>query len=91
MFQTHTAALRSADLSRQVGAAVCTSDGEIIAVGCNEVPKARGGQYWPAERLDHRDFQLGYDSNVKYRNKALREAYGELLHGTSRLATHQPH
>jgi len=78
MFQSHTAALRSADLSRQVGAAICTSRGEIIAVGCNEVPKAGGGQYWPEDRPDKRDFQLGYDSNVRHRDAALAEAFQQL-------------
>lgn len=78
MFQTHAAALRSADLSRQVGAAVCTSDGEIIAVGCNEVPKAFGGQYWPGDNPDRRDFQLGYDSNAKYRDEALKRTFDRL-------------
>lgn len=78
MFQTHAAALRSADLSRQVGAAVCTTEGEIVAVGCNEVPRAFGGQYWPGEVRDCRDFQLGYDSNIKYREEALRKAFDRL-------------
>jgi len=78
MFQTHAAALRSADLSRQVGAAVCTAEGEIVAVGCNEVPRAFGGQYWPGETRDCRDFQLGYDSNIKYREEALGKAFDRL-------------
>lgn len=78
MFQSHTAALRSADLSRQVGAAICTVRGEIIAVGCNEVPKAGGGQYWPEDRPDKRDFQLGYDSNARYRDAALAEAFQQM-------------
>lgn len=78
MFQTHTAALRSSDLSRQVGAAVCTPDGEIVAVGCNEVPKAGGGQYWPEDDPDKRDFQLGYDSNARYRDAALADAFEQL-------------
>lgn len=86
MFQTHTAALRSSDLSRQVGAAVCTSEGEIIAVGCNEVPKKGGGQYWPGDQPDVRDFQQGYDSNAKHRNRALQEAF-ERLRGADQLAT----
>jgi deoxycytidylate deaminase len=86
MFQTHAAALRSADLSRQVGAAVCTSTGEIIAVGCNEVPKPFGGQYWPGDDPDQRDFQLGYDSNVKYRDEALEKTF-ERLKETGQLAT----
>lgn len=78
MFQTHTAALRSSDLSRQVGAAVCSKEGEIIAVGCNEVPKPLGGQYWPTCKTDQRDFQLGYDSNAKHRDRALLEAFERL-------------
>lgn len=52
-----SAALRSADLSRQVGAAICTQDGQLVAVGTNEVPKAGGGLYWP-ENPDHRDFRF---------------------------------
>ncbi len=78
MFQTHAAALRSADLSRQVGAAICASGGEIVAVGCNEVPRPFGGQYWPEDDPDSRDFQLGYDSNVKQRDAALEEAFVRL-------------
>ena len=75
MFQAHTAALRSGDLSRQVGAAICAPNGEIVAVGCNEVPKPLGGQYWEGDDPDQRDFQLGYDSNVKRRDEALEEAF----------------
>jgi hypothetical protein len=38
-----SAALRSADLSRQVGSAVFTMEGEVLTtMGCNEVPKANG-------------------------------------------------
>ncbi len=43
MFAAHAAATRSAALARQVGAAVATPDGEIVALGCNEVPKPGGG------------------------------------------------
>ena len=86
MFQAHTAALRSADLSRQVGAAVSTVEGEIVAVGCNEVPKAGGGQYWPEDESDERDFCLGYDSNVKYRNDALRQAFERLASSATLVA-----
>ncbi len=48
MFMAFSAALRSADLSRQVGA-VITLEKEILATGANECPSARGGLYW-AER-----------------------------------------
>jgi cytidine deaminase len=52
-----SAALRSGDLSRQVGAAICTEDGQLLAVGTNDVPKAGGGLYWPGEH-DQRDFRF---------------------------------
>src|SRR5438093_13770043 len=46
MFLAQAAALRSLSLSRQVGAAISTDEGDIVAVGTNEVPKAGGGLYW---------------------------------------------
>ena len=56
MQHAFSSALRSADLSRQVGAAICSEDGQVIAVGTNEVPKAGGGFYWPGDS-DYRDFR----------------------------------
>jgi cytidine deaminase len=72
MFYARASALRSSDLSRQVGAAISTQQGDIVAVGCNEVPKANGGLYWPGER-DFRDFQVGYDTSVRVRKEILSE------------------
>jgi cytidine deaminase len=46
MFMAFAAALRSADMSRQVGAVV-TYDSQILATGANDCPKAGGGLYWP--------------------------------------------
>lgn len=46
MFMAYATALRSGDLSRQVGAVIATDNNEIIAMGANEVPKFGGGQYW---------------------------------------------
>ena len=57
MQHAFSAALRSADLSRQVGAAICTADGQLVATGTNEVPKAGGGLYWPGSE-DQRDFRF---------------------------------
>lgn len=65
MFFAYAAALRSLDLSRQVGAAVVTVNGEILSTGCNEVPKFGGGLYWAEDAEARRDFELGYDANVK--------------------------
>jgi deoxycytidylate deaminase len=58
------AAFRSIDLSRQVGAAILTKCGEVISLGCNEVPKAGGGTYWTGDKGDTRDYAKGYDYNT---------------------------
>jgi deoxycytidylate deaminase len=71
MFHAQAAALRSADLGRQVGAAIATDEGDIIAVGTNEVPKAGGGLYWAGDEPDNRDFVLGFDSNDKRKRNLL--------------------
>lgn len=63
MFQAYGAALRSAALGRQVGCAIAGRDGEIVALGVNEVPKANGGSYWSDDEIDHRDHVVGEDSN----------------------------
>lgn len=46
MFQAFASALRSADLSRQVGAVIANND-QVLATGANECPAAGGGLYWP--------------------------------------------
>lgn len=49
MYAAATAAANSACLSRQVGAAVTTSEGEVISTGWNDVPQPGGGLYlWNA-------------------------------------------
>ncbi len=73
MFQARAAALRSSDLGRQVGAVISTPRGEIISVGTNEVPRAGGGQYWPGDDPDLRDFKRGQDSNAEVKKNFLRD------------------
>ena len=51
MFFAFSAALRSADLSRQVGA-VITRDSQLLSTGANECPKSGGGLYWPSQDID---------------------------------------
>ena len=75
MFHAHAAAMRSAALGRQVGAAIASNLGDIVSVGTNEVPKAGGGQYWEGDQPDHRDFAKGYDSSDRLKMANL----GELL------------
>ena len=71
MFMAFAASLRSADLSRQVGAVV-TKEKEIIATGANDCPKFGGGLYWPdydektfmiGDSEAGRDYKRGEDSN----------------------------
>lgn len=69
------AALRSSDMNRQVGAAITNGEGDILAVGCNDVPKAGGGFYWPESSPDERDFKKGVDSMSEHRGQVI----GELL------------
>lgn len=67
MFLAYAASLRSADLSRQVGAVIANAYGDVIATGANDVPKFGGGLYWPPKsdecESDQRDYMLGNDSN----------------------------
>ena len=81
MYAAKAAALRSTDLSRQVGAAVFTPDGEIVSQGCNEVPKAFGGTYWFGEEPDHRDVRLGYDPNDLLKKDVIRDLLERLCNG----------
>ncbi len=69
MMHAATAALRSAELGRQVGAAICTADGALVATGANEVPKAFGGQYWAGEADDARDVTKKLDTNTTKRRE----------------------
>ena len=55
MYAAYSAGLRSACLSRQVGASITNSEGEVIATGCNDVPKAFGGLY--TENDENNDFR----------------------------------
>lgn len=73
-----TAALRSADLARQVGAAIMSASGSILAVGCNEVPAPFGGQVWPGTKMDHRDFAQAEDLTADIRTRVLEDVVKRL-------------
>ncbi|HCT6682453.1 TPA: deoxycytidylate deaminase, partial [Pseudomonas aeruginosa] len=45
MYAAYSASLKSACLSRQVGAAIANKEGNIISLGWNDVPKFGGGLY----------------------------------------------
>ena len=71
MFHAQAASLRSAALGRQVGATITTTDGDIVAVGTNEVPRAGGGLYWYEDKPDKRDFKLGYETSDRIKRRVL--------------------
>ena len=78
MFHAHAAGARSADLSRQVGAAIALQ-GDIVAVGCNEVPAFGGGAYWSGQDGDARDCMIGVDANAHIGSTAIEEVRNALV------------
>lgn len=88
MYCAKSASLRSADLSRQVGAAIFSTNGELIVQGCNEVPKAFGGTYWDTESPDNRDVALGRDPNDEIKREIVRDIL-ERLDGAEMLKINQ--
>lgn len=77
MFMAFSSALRSADLSRQVGAVIGSNE-QVIAAGGNDVPQAGGGLYWPQRNKPTlkiedvpggRDHKVGFDSNHQQKER----------------------
>jgi deoxycytidylate deaminase len=73
MFTAYGASMRSADMSRQVGAVV-TMNTDILSFGANETPRPFGGTYWPNYDSDKglisdvpngRDYTRGVDRNAQ--------------------------
>ena len=69
MHLAFSSANNSACLSRQVGAAMFTSDGNILSVGHNDVPKSRGGLYSIEDKQDHRCLNVGDRKCINDTNK----------------------
>jgi deoxycytidylate deaminase len=80
MFLAYASSLRSADLSRQVGAVVWKDHVGVVASGCNDVPAAGGGLYWPGPH-DQRDHALGHDANERHK----RNIANEVMHRVEAL------
>lgn len=92
LFAAEGAARRSAELGRQVGAAIATPDGDVIALGTNEVPAAGGGLYWEPEAFvepackesrhraatDAREFQNDVETNDRMKREIGLEIVDEL-------------
>lgn len=86
MYHAYGARMRSACLSRQVGAALADSEGHVLATGTNEVPKAGGGVYSgaPDGSADAEDARCGlfadpskrYCRNTREQNRIVTELIG---------------
>ena len=79
MFMAYSASLRSADLSRQIGAVV-TKNNEILTTGVNDCPRFSGGLYWQIHNNNEyydeergRDYKLGFDSNKIEQTKIINQ------------------
>lgn len=74
-YAAKAASLRSVDLSRQVGAAITNTEGDIITIGCNEVPKYGGGNFWDDDPEDakKRDIDQGGEANKSEVNKIVHD------------------
>jgi deoxycytidylate deaminase len=84
MYAAYAAGLRSACLSRQVGAAIVDENGKIVSTGCNDVPKGGGGLYSADDdthdlRCVHREEQVCFNDREKMSHKAdIEQALKEL-------------
>ncbi len=81
MYHAFSAQMQSACLSRQVGAAVVDSNGNVLATGTNEVPKAGGGVYGESFEKESKDSRCAffkdpadrYCRNTRSQNKIIEE------------------
>jgi deoxycytidylate deaminase len=89
MYAAYSAGLKSACLSRQVGAAISDKNGKIVSTGCNDVPKAMGGLYSTEDythdrRCVHREEQICFNDREKNSHKSdMERALKELKSGKS--------
>lgn len=86
IYMAFMSGLRSADLSRQVGA-VIARDENILSTGTNDIPKFGGGIYYPKYREsdglvydeeDGRDYIRGEDCNQVYREKLVKNIFDNI-------------
>lgn len=80
MNAAYQASLRAACLSRQVGAAIVGSNGQILSIGYNDVPKFGGGLYASTSNaIDHRCWAWGAKCyNDEEKQKITRQVVGVL-------------
>jgi deoxycytidylate deaminase len=88
MYSAYSQAMGSACLSRQVGAAIVSADGELIGLGRNDVPRFKGGLYGTEDDdIDHRCFKWG--SKICHNDRQKEALYDDIrkqLHTAGLLA-----
>jgi cytidine deaminase len=87
MFVARVTALRSDDLSRQVGAVIADDAATIIATGCNEVPYPGGGFFFEGRKggiPDNRDKEEQHDPNFNEVKRSIAE-FIDILKTTGHL------
>lgn len=72
LFTAYSEALKSACLSRQVGAAIMDDSGQVLSTGCNDVPKFGGGLY---------DANSGDDFRCIHQKRCANDKHKEILKG----------
>ncbi|KLV09715.1 deoxycytidylate deaminase [Photobacterium ganghwense] len=82
LFTAYSESLKSACLSRQVGAAIMDDTGQIIATGCNDVPKYKGGLYDANSTDDFRCIHQKRCSNDKHKQILEAEIESVLMHNS---------
>jgi deoxycytidylate deaminase len=89
MFLAYASSLRSADLSRQVGAVIWKDQVGVVSTGCNDVPAAGGGLYWPGPS-DKRDHALGHDANERHKRSIAEEVARRVVEALGLTAEQLP-
>lgn len=79
IYAAYAASLKSACLSRQVGAAICDKEGIVLSTGCNDVPIYGGGLYNAESVADKRCFNFGRICHNDKHKKILRAEIEEIL------------
>lgn len=80
MFLAQSAAMRSACLSRQVGAAIISSEGDVLSTGRNDVPRFGGGIYCEDDnKIDHRCVHKGYCASDREKRDIINNFKNDIL------------
>ncbi|MBS3904656.1 MAG: hypothetical protein KGZ39_04965 [Simkania sp.] len=79
IYAAYSASLKSACLSRQVGASITDDSGLVVATGCNDVPKFGGGLYDESSTKDGRCFNHGQECYNDKHKSILKDQIGTIL------------